>query len=130
MKVLSLPLLLSRVAAGFPSPAEDYVEQFLDLNDHLITHPAATFFVRAVGYSMADAGIHPGDLLVVDRSAQVLDGDVAVCRLDGEFTVKRFRRRRDGIVLEPANGAHQSIAVSPHAEFEIWGKVTYVIHEP
>src|SRR5471030_2397814 len=90
------PLFAARVPAGFPSPADDYIERSLDLNEHLIRHPAATFFVRASGDSMTGS-IHSGDLLVVDRSLEAADGSVVIAVIDGELTVKRLRRRGDGV---------------------------------
>ena len=92
-----LPVFLGRLPAGFPSPADDYIEGKLDLNRHLIKHPAATFFVRVSGDSMTGAGIHSGDLLVVDRSLEAIDGNVIVAALDGDLTVKRFRKRNGAL---------------------------------
>ncbi|HPC48368.1 MAG TPA: translesion error-prone DNA polymerase V autoproteolytic subunit, partial [Deltaproteobacteria bacterium] len=89
---LSVPLYTARVSAGFPSPADAFVDGRLDLNEHLVAHPAATFFVRVEGTSMIDAGIHPGDILIVDRALEPRNGSVVVAVLDGEFTVKRYRR--------------------------------------
>ncbi len=122
------PLYASRVQAGFPSPADDYVEGTLDLNEHLIRHPAATFFVRATGDSMLGAGIHPGDLLVVDRAIHPADGRVVIAVLDGELTVKRLRLR-DGLVqLVPENPAYAPITLTSDAELIVWGVVTSVVH--
>lgn len=125
---LPRPLYASRVQAGFPSPADDYVEGVLDLNEHLIRHPAATYFVRATGDSMLGAGIHPGDLLVVDRAIEPTDGRVVIAVLDGELTVKRLRLR-DGLVqLVPENPAYTPITLASDAELIVWGVVTSVVH--
>lgn len=123
-----LPVFLGRLPAGFPSPADDYLEGKLDLNRHLIKHPAATFFVRVSGDSMIDAGIHTGDLLVVDRSLEATDGNVIVAALDGELTVKRLSKRGQTLRLLPANKRYQPIEIQTHQAFEIWGVVTNVIH--
>lgn len=122
------PLYVSAVAAGFPSPAEDYIEARLDLNELLVQHPVATFFVRVEGDSMLGAGIHPGDLLVVDRAVEASDGSVVVAVLDGEFTVKRIRKAVDGLYLLPENGAYPALKIDPAREFQVWGVVTHVIH--
>lgn len=123
-----LPVFLGRLPAGFPSPADDYLEGKLDLNRHLIKHPAATFFVRVSGDSMLGAGIHTGDLLVVDRSLEAVDSNVIVAALDGELTVKRLSKRGTAVRLLPENRNYQPIEVQPQQEFEIWGVVTNVIH--
>jgi DNA polymerase V len=124
----ALPVFLGRLAAGFPSPADDYIEGRLDLNRHLIKHPAATFFVRVSGDSMIDAGIHSGDLLVVDRSLDAVDGNVIVAALDGELTVKRLSKRGEILRLLPANRDYQPIEILTQQTFEIFGVVTNVIH--
>ena len=123
-----LPVFLGRLPAGFPSPADDYIEGKLDLNRHLIKHPAATFFVRVSGDSMLEAGIHTGDILVVDRSLEAVDGNVIVAALDGELTVKRLDKRGRTLRLLPANKHYQPIEISEQQSFEIWGVVTNVIH--
>ena len=124
----ALPVFLGRLAAGFPSPADDYIESRLDLNRHLIKHPAATFFVRVSGDSMIDAGIHHGDLLVVDRSLDAVDGNVIVAALDGELTVKRLFKQGEILRLLPANTDYQPIEILTQQTFEIFGVVTNVIH--
>ncbi|BBD08384.1 LexA family protein [Desulfovibrio ferrophilus] len=126
---LELPLYLTPVAAGFPSPADDYIDQTLDLNEHLVAHPAATFFVRACGDSMLGAGIHNKDILVVDRALNPKDRDVIIAALDGELTVKRIRNKNGHVWLLPENPDYKPIQVGPEACFEIWGVVTYVIHK-
>ena len=124
----ALPVFLGRLPAGFPSPADDYIEGKLDLNRHLIKHPAATFFVRVTGDSMTGAGIHSGDLLIVDRSLEAVDGNVVVAALDGELTVKRLYKRDQALRLLPANKDYQPIEIQAQQSFEIWGVVTNVIH--
>ena len=119
----------ARVPAGFPSPAADYKEDRLDLNKHLIRHPAATFFVRAIGDSMIGAGIHCGDLLVVDRSLEARDKNVVIAAVNGELTVKRIRIRNKKITLVPENESYSAQEVGENVEFEVWGVVTSVIHE-
>lgn len=116
------------VAAGFPSPAEQYLEPPLDLNSFLVKRPAATYFVRVEGDSMNGAGIYDGDILVVDRSLVPADGDVAVASVDGEFTVKTFRRRGGRVALEPANPDYPVIEVPEGAELRMFGRVTAAIH--
>lgn len=116
------------VSAGFPSPAADYEESKLDLNRHLIKNPAATFFVRASGDSMVGAGIHSGDLLIVDRSLEPRDKSVVIAIMDGELTVKRIRIGKRKITLEPENENYSTWEISTDAEFEVWGVVTNVIH--
>lgn len=123
-----LPVFLGRLPAGFPSPADDYIEGKLDLNRHLIKHPAATFFVRVTGDSMLDAGIHSRDILIVDRSLEAIDGNVIVAVLDGELTVKRLYKRNNVLRLLPANKDYQPIEIQAQQSFEIWGVVTNVIH--
>ena len=122
------PLFLASVSAGFPSPAEDYIEGRLDLNRHLIKHPAATFFVRVAGDSMIGAGIHPGDILVVDRALEPQDSNVVIAVIDGELTVKRISHRHGKLFLVPDNQAYAPLEILEEMEFEIWGVVTSVIH--
>jgi DNA polymerase V len=125
---LELVLYGTRVAAGFPSPADDYVEGRLDLNQHLIRHPAATFFVRASGDSMLGAGIHPGDLLVVDRSLEPTHGKVVIAVVDGELTVKRLDIRDGRVRLLAENDRYPPIVFAENMDLQIWGVVTSVIH--
>ena len=126
----SLPLFLSPVQAGFPSPADDYIEESLDLNKYLISHPSATFFVRVQGNSMIDAGIHNQDILIVDRALNPTNGKIAIAVINGEFTVKRIRiKKNKKIFLEPQNPSYSLIEISPDDDFQIWGIVTYVIHK-
>ena len=116
------------VVAGFPSPAEQYQEPPLDLNELLVKHPAATFFVRVQGDSMVGVGIHDGDLLVVDRSLRPASGDVIIACVDGDFTVKTYRRDKDGVRLEPANSDFPIIRIKPGQELDYFGKVTACVH--
>ena len=116
-----------RVAAGFPSPADDHLEGPLDLNAHLVAHPAATFVVRVEGDSMTGAGIRDGDLLVVDRSREAKSGAIVVAVVDGALTVKRLRVGRQGVRLEPENPAYKPIEVREGAELVIWGVVAHAI---
>lgn len=128
-RLVSRPLFLSRVPAGFPSPAEDYVEGGLDLNEHLIAHREATFFVRVKGHSMTGAGIRDGDLLVVDRSLEAGDGDIIVAVVDGEFTVKRLSRRGRHVRLLPEHPGCAPIEFRDGQELVVWGVATSVIHQ-
>ena len=122
-------LFEARVSAGFPSPAADYEEDKLDLNKHLIKHPAATFFVRVIGDSMVGAGIYCGDLLVIDRSLEPRDKSVVIAVVNGELTVKRIRMRKQKITLEPENENYSAQQINEDEEFEVWGVVTNVIHK-
>ena len=125
---ISLPLFSGKVAAGFPSPADDYVEKNLDLNELLVQKPAATFFVRAQGESMLGAGIHPNDILVVDRSIEPVPGKIVICALNGELTVKRLERENEQWQLKAENPAYPDIVIHEELEMVIWGVVTNVIH--
>ncbi len=122
-----IPLSEERVAAGFPSPAEDHISLSLDLNKALVRNPASTFYARVSGLSMIEEGINDGDLLVIDKSIEPYDGSLAVCYIDGEFTLKRFERHKDYALLLPANKEFKPIKVTAGNDFCIWGVVTYVI---
>jgi len=126
--LLPLPLFSGKVAAGFPSPADDYVEKTLDLNELLIQKPAATFFVRAQGESMLGAGIHPNDILIVDRSIEPVPRKIVICALNGELTVKRLERDNEQWQLKAENPAYADIVIHEELELVIWGVVTNVIH--
>ena len=124
---IKLPLFLSKVAAGFPSPAEEHVEKRLDPSEFLIDQKDATFFVTIQGYSMMDVGLLPGDKAVVDRSKLASIGDIVLAVIDGEFTIKTLNRKKDGTPrLLPANstGAFSPIEIKEGMDFEIWGVVT------
>ena len=126
--VLALPLFASPASCGFPSPAQDYVEATLDLNQLCISRPAATYFVRAAGDGMKDAGIRDGDLLVVDRSITARHGDTVIACVDGEFTVKQLQIT-PYVALLPANPDYQPIVFQAEQSLEIFGVVTFVIHK-
>ena len=125
---LALPLVGERVAAGFPSPADDYVEVGIDLNEQLIRHPTSTFFLRVSGESMLGTGIHHGDLLVVDRSLDPRPGRVVVAVLDGEFTLKRLVQHQGRLRLEAANPAYPPLELHRCGDVQIWGVAIHVIH--
>ena len=125
---LALPLAGERVAAGFPSPADDYVEVGIDLNEQLIRNPTSTFFLRVSGESMLGAGIHHGDLLVVDRSLDPRPGRVVVAVLDGEFTLKRLVQHQGRLRLEAANPAYPPLELHRCGDVQIWGVAIHVIH--
>jgi DNA polymerase V len=126
---LFLPLYSNKVPAGFPSPADDHMEGKLDLNNHLVKHPTATFFVRASGESMVGAGIHDGDILVVDRSLEPRHGKIIIAAVDGQLTVKRLQKRGSKTLLAPENRKYKPIELTENNDVKIWGVVTNVIHE-
>jgi DNA polymerase V len=126
--VVPCPVFLTAVPAGFPSPADDFLDGSLDLNQHLIQHPAATFFVRVSGDSMIEAGIHSGDLLIVDRALEAVPNNVVIAVVNGELTVKRLDRRGDTLCLLPENRQYPPLMLEGMTDCEIWGVVTYVIH--
>ena len=123
----AIPLYLEHIAAGFPSPADDYIEGVLDLNTYLIRNPAATFMVKVSGDSMTEAGIHDGDVLVVDRAEEPASGRIVVAVLDGELTVKRLLLRDGERILMPENPCYAPMTVSSNQELHIWGVVTGVV---
>jgi DNA polymerase V len=125
--LLELPYVKEGISAGFPSPADDFIDTAIDLNHELIKHPSSTFFGRVRGDSMKDIGIHNGDLLVIDKSLEPASGKVAVCYVDGEFTVKSLKIEKDNIWLLPANNSYKPILVTKENDFMIWGIVTNVI---
>ncbi len=124
---LPLPYADEGIHAGFPSPAQDYMELAIDLNKELIKHPTSTFYGRVVGDSMRDEGIEEGDILVIDKSLELMDDDLAVCFIDGDFTVKRVRLESDTAWLVPSNVKYPPIKVTKDNEFMVWGIVTYTI---
>ena len=126
-KTSGLQFFEGRVQAGFPSPAQGEYADSIDLNRALITNPAATFCAKVIGNSMVDAGINEGDLLIIDRSLTPHDGNIAVCFIDGDFTVKRLSVREDGIFLTPANAAFPEIPVNEDSNFQVWGVVSHII---
>ena len=125
---LALPLAGERVAAGFPSPAEDYVDVGIDLKEQLSRHPTSTFFLHVSGNSMTDAGIHDGDLLVVDRSLDPRPGKVVVAVLDGAFTLKRLVRHHGRLRLEAAPPDYPPLELHRCGEVPIWGVALHVLH--
>jgi len=125
---IHVPLFESRVQAGFPSPADEYSEGSLDLNDYLLPHKATTFFVRVTGDSMINVGIFPGDMLVVDRSLTPTYGKIVIALLNGEMTVKRLEKFKNRLFLCAENDAYPDIKITEEDHFAIWGVVTNVIH--
>lgn len=126
---LELPYVNQGISAGFPSPALDFIDLTIDLNRHLIKHPSATFYGRVKGESLKNAGINNGDLLIIDRSLEPVNGKIAVCYIDGEFTAKRIQISKDEILLIPENENYQPIRVTKENDFLIWGIVTHVIKD-
>lgn len=124
-----LPLYLSAVQAGWPSPADDYIDQQINLHELAVKNPAATFFLRAAGDSMLGCGIHDGDLLIVDRSAEALHNRVVIAAIDGELLVKRLIRRGKKTYLAPANPDYPEMDISNREYVHIWGVVIYVLHK-
>ena len=125
---LQRPLFLSGVSAGFPSPADDYLDRNLDLNEHLVKNPAATFFVRVAGDSMTGAGINDNDILVVDRSLEPCSGSIVIAVVNGELTVKRLLKSRNSCRLIAENAAYPDLEINEETPLEIWGVATYAIH--
>ena len=125
-EVIAVPLFSERVSCGFPSPATDYVEQRIDLNALLVQHPSSTYFVKAAGDSMIDAGIGDGDLLVVDSSRTARHGDIVIAAVEGEFTVKRLQLRPI-VQLNPMNSAYSPIVIGGEDALDIFGVVTFIV---
>lgn len=124
---LDLPFVVEGISAGFPSPADDFLDINIDLNRHLIKNPSTTFYGRVKGNSMQDAGIHNGDLLIIDKSLEPTNNKIAVCFIDGEFTVKRIKIEKDIIWLIAENIDYKPIKVTKDNDFIIWGIVINVI---
>lgn len=124
---LRLPFVINGISAGFPSPADDFLDINIDLNKHLIKNPSTTFYGRVKGHSLKDAGIHDGDLLIVDKSLEPVNGKIAVCFIDGEFTVKRIKIEKDIVWLIAENKDYSPIKVTKDNDFMIWGIVINVI---
>ncbi len=128
-KRIYLPVAQSKVPAGFPSPATEYEEDSLDINDIVVTNPSATFYVRVKGNSMIDANIHEGDILVVDKSIEATHGKIVIAVIDGEFTVKTLYNK-DGVVkLVPSNPDFPDIVLKNEQELNVWGVVSYIIYK-
>jgi DNA polymerase V len=130
--VFKLPLQFADkgVRAGFPSPAQDFLEHSLDFNRDMVKNPESSFYARVVGSSMIDEGINSGDLLLIDRSVEAKNGTLAVCAVDGEFTLKRISKSGDKLYLMPANSNFKPIEIKPEQNFEVWGVVLYIIKKP
>lgn len=124
--IVLLPLFAEPVRCGFPSPAQDYVEQRIDLNELLVKHPTSTYFVKAAGDSMIEGGISDGDLLVVDSSRTAEHGDIVIAAVGGEFTVKQLQLRPT-VQLTPLNSAYQPIIIGSEDALEVFGVVTYIV---
>ncbi len=124
-----IPISNNSISAGFPSPADDFKETRISLDKTLIKNEDATFYARVSGNSMIDAGLDDGDLLVIDRSLEPENNKIAVCFIDGEFTVKRLKRDKERLFLMPENKTYKPIEVTKEADFLVWGIVTYVIKE-
>lgn len=124
---LSLPIADGGIKAGFPSPAQDFLDLAIDLNKELVRHPASTFYGRVRGDSMQDAGVYDGDILIIDKSLEPRNGDMAVCFVDGEFTIKYIKIEKEIVWLIPANDKYKPIKVTEDNDFLIWGIVTYSI---
>jgi len=122
------PFFLSGVSAGFPSPADDYLDRKLDLNEHLVRNPAATFFVRVAGDSMTGAGINDNDILIVDRSLEPSSNNIVIAAVNGELTVKRLIKKKTSCLLLAENPGYPSLTINEDTPLEIWGVATYVIH--
>lgn len=123
-----LPIFLSSIKAGFPSPADDYIDKSIDLNEELISHPSSTFFARVSGDSMIGVGIYPSDLVVIDKSLIPKNGDIVVASIDGEFLVKRYIKQGNTVILRSENTNYKDILISSE-EFNLWGVVTYSIRK-
>lgn len=128
-KHISTPLFCDTIKAGFPSPADDYIEQALDFNELLVKHPSATFCLRVSGNSMTGAGIHHNDILVVDRALTAENNSIVIASICGDLTVKRMIKHKGKIILAPENTEFQPITVTENMDFQIWGVVTNVIHK-
>ena len=126
-KNLKLDLHATSVNAGFPSPAEDHLDVSLDLNEYLVKHPSSTFYIYVKGYSMINSGIYDGDLMIVDRSKEPLSNSIVVAVINGEFTVKRIKKKGEQIYLIPDNKDYKPICVND-TDFQVWGVVTHTIH--
>ena len=127
-KKVKIPLLSDSISAGFPSPADDYTEENIDLNEHLISNPFSTFFLRVKGDSMINAGIKDKDLIIVDKSLIAKPGDIVIAMIDGEFTIKRLSIKNDELYLKAENHNYPDFSFKNHIDVQIWGVVIYSIH--
>ena len=128
-KKCKIPLLNESVSAGFPSPAEDFMDLDLNLQAYLVQHPSATFCVRVTGDSMQNAGIFSGDVMVVDRALEPKNNTIVLAVLDGEFTVKRIQKKGSQLFLKPENETFNPIEITEEIDFKVWGVVTHIIHK-
>ena len=127
-KKVKIPLLSDSISAGFPSPADDYTEENIDLNEHLISNPFSTFFLRVKGDSMINAGIKDKDLIIVDKSLIAKPGNIVIAMIDGEFTIKRLSIKNDELYLKAENHNYPDFRFKNHIDVQIWGVVIYSIH--
>ena len=125
---LKIPLLSDSISAGFPSPADDYTEENIDLNEHLISNPFSTFFLRVKGESMLNAGIKDKDLIIVDKSLRAKPGNIVIAMIDGEFTIKRLSIKNNELYLKAENPNYPDFRFKNHIDIQIWGVVIYSIH--
>ena len=130
LESIEVPLMASYISAGFPSPAESYEEDRIDILKHIILNPTSTYMMRVKGSSMVDANIHEGDILVIDKSLKASDGMPVVCFLDGEFTVKTFKKMGNKACLMPANPAYKPIELTEEMDMRVWGVVVWILHKP
>lgn len=124
-----LSLINENISAGFPSPAEDYVDQILDLNEYMIKNLSTTFLIRVSGDSMINAGIYNGDILVVDRSLEPANNKIIIGVIDGEFLVKRIIKKSGKLFLQAENDMFKPIEINSDSDFKVWGVVTFAIHK-
>ena len=127
--LVDIPLYSDSVPAGFPSPADDYLDMDLNLHDYLVKHPSATFCVKAIGDSMIDAGIKSSDVMVVDRALTPKNNDIILAIINGEFTVKRIKKNDNELYLMPANENYHPMKITKDMDFQVWGVVTFIIHK-
>ena len=125
----NVPMYGDAVPAGFPSPADDYLDMDLNLHDYLVQHPSATFCVKAIGDSMIDAGIQSSDVMVVDRALTPKNNDIVLAVVNGEFTVKRIKKNDEELYLMPANENYRPMKITEDMDFQVWGVVTFIIHK-
>ena len=125
----NVPMYGDAVPAGFPSPADDYLDMDLNLHDYLVQHPSATFCVKAIGDSMIDAGIQSSDVMVIDRALTPKNNDIILAVVNGEFTVKRIKKNDDELYLMPANENYRPMKITEDMDFQVWGVVTFIIHK-
>ena len=121
-------LHLTSIEAGFPSPADDHLDITLDLNEYLIKHPSATFYIYVKGDSMINDGIYNGDIMIVDKSLTPQTKDIVIAVIDGDFTVKRMYKKNNKIYLSPSNKNYKSVCITNDMDFQVWGVVTHTIH--